>query len=83
MMRNYHEVDGQPAGRWRLETLVTGPTLLGDPMLNRDTAFMADERRELDLVGLLPSAIITLDEQVKRAYAQYSGSQPTWPRTYS
>jgi len=76
MMRNYHEVDGQPAGRWRLETLVTGPALLGDPMLNRDTAFMPDERRELDLVGLLPSAITALDEQVKRAYAQYQ-RQPT------
>jgi hypothetical protein len=29
------------------------------------------ERKELGLVGLLPSAVTTLDEQVKRSYAQY------------
>lgn len=43
MMRNYHEVDGQPAGRWRLETLVTVPALLGDPILNRDAALASGD----------------------------------------
>jgi malate dehydrogenase (oxaloacetate-decarboxylating) len=71
MLRNYRMIPGQSAGRRRLEPLVTGPALLNDPMLNRDTAFTPDERRELDLVGLLPSAVTTLDEQAKRAYAQY------------
>ena len=71
MMRNYHLLHGQSNGRRRLETSVTGSALLGDPILNRDTAFTMQERKELDLVGLLPSAITTLDEQVKRAYAQY------------
>jgi malate dehydrogenase (oxaloacetate-decarboxylating) len=45
--------------------------LLDDPMLNRGTAFTPEERKEWDLLGLLPSAITTLDEQVKRSYAQY------------
>jgi hypothetical protein len=27
--------------------------------------------QELDLVGLLPSAVTTIDEQAKRSYAQY------------
>jgi malate dehydrogenase (oxaloacetate-decarboxylating) len=40
-------------------------------MLNRDTAFTMEERKELDLLGLLPPAVTTLDEQVKRSYAQY------------
>jgi hypothetical protein len=30
-----------------------------------------EERKEFGLVGLLPSAVTTLDEQVQRAYAQY------------
>jgi malate dehydrogenase (oxaloacetate-decarboxylating) len=71
MMRNYHLLAGQSNGRRRLETSVTGSALLGDPVLNRDAAFTMQERKELDLVGLLPSAVTTLDEQVKRAYAQY------------
>jgi malate dehydrogenase (oxaloacetate-decarboxylating) len=50
---------------------VTGLALLRDPMLNRGTAFTLDERTALHLVGLLPSAVTTLDDQVKRAYAQY------------
>jgi hypothetical protein len=71
MMRNYRMLPSQPAVRRRLEPLVTGLALLNDPMLNRDTAFTPEQRQELDLVGLLPSEITTLDEQVKRAYAQY------------
>ena len=70
-MRNYHLLPSQSNGRRRLETKVTGSALLGDPMLNRGTAFTLEERRELDLVGLLPSVVTTLDEQVKRSYAQY------------
>ncbi len=70
-MRNYHLLPSQSNGRRRLETKVTGSALLGDPMLNCGTAFTLEERRELDLVGLLPSVVTTLDEQVKRSYAQY------------
>jgi malate dehydrogenase (oxaloacetate-decarboxylating) len=71
MKRNYRVLPSRDAGRWRLETLVTGPALLNDSLLNRDTAFTPEERREFDLIGLLPPAVTTLDEQAKRAYAQY------------
>jgi malate dehydrogenase (oxaloacetate-decarboxylating) len=71
MKRNYHKLPSPSATQWRLEPQVTGSALLGDPILNRGTAFTPEERQELDLVGLLPPAVTTLEEQVKRSYAQY------------
>jgi malate dehydrogenase (oxaloacetate-decarboxylating) len=52
--------------------LQQGTRLLADPRYNKGSAFSDEERKELDLEGLLPSNIQTLDEQVKRAYQQYS-----------
>ncbi|NUP50743.1 MAG: NAD-dependent malic enzyme [Catenulispora sp.] len=40
-------------------------------MLNRGVAFTHEQRRALGLVGLLPSAVLTLDQQAERAYAQF------------
>ena len=71
MKRNYRILPGQTPARRSLETWVSGLALLGDPMLNRGTAFTTEERDELDLVGLLPSAVTTIEEQAKRSYAQY------------
>ncbi|KAK4504358.1 hypothetical protein PRZ48_005274 [Zasmidium cellare] len=51
---------------------LTGPALLHTPYLNKGTAFTADERKNFDLIGLLPSSVNTLEDQVKRAYDQYS-----------
>lgn len=50
---------------------LTGPALLSTPYLNKGTAFPPSERQEFDLIGLLPSAVNTLDDQVARAYDQY------------
>jgi malate dehydrogenase (oxaloacetate-decarboxylating) len=58
-------------GHRHIEPKVTGPALLNEPLLNRDTAFTPDERKQLGLVGLLPSAVTTLDQQAQRAYTQY------------
>ncbi|HET9091099.1 MAG TPA: NAD-dependent malic enzyme [Acidimicrobiales bacterium] len=55
----------------RLETPLRGRQVLADPRLNHGTAFTADERDELGLVGLLPPEVLTLDQQAGRAYAQY------------
>ncbi|AWB92055.1 NAD-dependent malic enzyme [Aeromicrobium chenweiae] len=43
---------------------------LRDPSTNRGTAFTPAERRRLGLVGRLPSAEETLDQQADRTYAQ-------------
>jgi malate dehydrogenase (oxaloacetate-decarboxylating) len=45
--------------------------VLNSPLLNKGTAFTAEEREALGLRGLLPPDISTLETQVKRAYIQY------------
>lgn len=45
--------------------------VLTTPMLNKGTAFSAEERAALGLTGLLPPVISTLEVQVSCAYAQY------------
>jgi malate dehydrogenase (oxaloacetate-decarboxylating) len=46
------------------------PEILADPISNRGSAFTADERRKHGIVGRLPSAVQTLDQQAQRVYAQ-------------
>ena len=53
------------------ETKARGLTVLNSPLLNKGTAFTAEERETLGLKGLLPPDISTLGTQVKRAYIQY------------
>ncbi len=53
------------------ETTARGLTLLNLPLLNKGTAFTAEERTALGLTGLLPPEISTLEAQVARAYSQY------------
>ena len=45
-------------------------SILNDPFLNKGTAFTQEERKELDLIGLLPPYIQTIEEQAAQAYAQ-------------
>lgn len=54
-----------------LKITARGRAVLADPRINRGTAFTEAERRALDLVGLVPPHVLTQDEQVERAYAQY------------
>jgi len=53
------------------ETKARGLAVLNSPLLNKGTAFTAEERKALGLTGLLPPDISTLGAQVKRAYIQY------------
>jgi malate dehydrogenase (oxaloacetate-decarboxylating) len=54
------------------ETTCRGYSVLSDPRLNKGTAFTESERAALGLTGLLPSRVLTLDQQAKRAYRQCS-----------
>jgi malate dehydrogenase (oxaloacetate-decarboxylating) len=59
------------AGDGPHETKSRGLAVLNSPLLNKGTAFTAEERKALGLTGLVPPVINTLDAQVKSAYAQY------------
>ncbi|MBW7915658.1 MAG: NAD-dependent malic enzyme [Trueperaceae bacterium] len=60
-------------GRPYLATHLTGYLLTRLPLLNKSTGFSREERRELGLEGLLPPHTSSLEEQVRRTYANYSG----------
>lgn len=51
---------------------MVGKALLTTFLLNKGTAFTYEERVELKLLGKLPTKIETLEEQLMRAYRQYS-----------
>ncbi|MEK7017142.1 MULTISPECIES: oxaloacetate-decarboxylating malate dehydrogenase [Bacillus] len=63
------------ASNGSLETKLRGVEVLSTPLLNKGVAFTQEEREELGLKGLLPPAVLTLDEQARRAYEQFC-SQP-------
>jgi malate dehydrogenase (oxaloacetate-decarboxylating) len=67
----------RPVIRWNpgekaWETTCRGYSVLSDPWLNKGTAFTESERDGLGLTGLLPSRVLTLDQQAQRAYRQCS-----------
>jgi len=54
---------------------LTGSALLNTPYFNKGVAFTREEREQFKLTGLLPQNIQSLEQQVKRAYQQYSTRQ--------
>ncbi len=49
----------------------TAQEILNDPFINKGTAFTLEERKVLNLVGLLPTAVQTLEEQTEQTYKEY------------
>lgn len=54
------------------ETCLEGHDLLSTPKLNKGTAFTEEERKQFNLIGLLPYQVETLEQQVLRMYMQYN-----------
>lgn len=48
------------------------PTILQNPLTNKDTAFTLEERAKYGLTGRLPVVVETLEQQATRAYHQFS-----------
>lgn len=61
-----HTVEGEV-----LRIAARGRDVLADPMTNLGTAFTHEQRRDLQLTGLLPTAVTTIDEQMRRLRLQY------------
>lgn len=55
-----------------VDCALAGTALLNTPYLNKGSAFPPEERRQFKLTSLLPQSVQTLEQQVKRAYQQYS-----------
>ncbi len=54
-----------------IETSLSGAVLLGNPGLNKGSAFPADEREAFRLHGLLPPGVMTIERQLIRAYESF------------
>ena len=52
-------------------TTLTGAALLGNPRLNKGSAFSEDERTTFHLHGLLPPAVMSIEQQLTRTYDSF------------
>ncbi len=67
----YYDVKRDKNGNRYLEVYLTGFLLQRIPLLNKSTAFTREERELLELEGLLPAHITTIEEQKERVYRRY------------
>jgi len=66
------EIEDKNEGSKYIETDLTGINLLESAQLNKGTAFNDEEREKFSLKGLLPPAVENIEDQLQRAYRQYS-----------
>lgn len=71
----YRPITDAATGETYLPVTHRGRNLLEEPLLNKGTAFSAEERLALDLVGLLPHHIATLEEQMAQALDQLADKE--------
>src|SRR5215216_5284524 len=55
----------------KMEVNLKGYALLDNSLFNKGSAFSEEERREFDLLGLLPPHVSTMEEQLARTYQSY------------
>jgi malate dehydrogenase (oxaloacetate-decarboxylating) len=70
-LSQYFDIVTDGNGRERMEVSLTGIALLRLVLTNKGTAFTREERAALEIDGLLPPAVNTLDQQVERALRGY------------
>jgi malate dehydrogenase (oxaloacetate-decarboxylating) len=70
MTERPYELVQSPAGTVA-RVRIRGSSILSSPLLNRGTAFTTEERQTLGLTGLLPHAVSTMEQQLRRTYAQF------------
>lgn len=70
MVRDYEDHVDLTSGTRYIDVSTRGSDVLKSPILNKDTAFTRDERRELKLSGLLPDHVDEMEAQLLRVQAQ-------------
>jgi malate dehydrogenase (oxaloacetate-decarboxylating) len=58
-------------GEHYYEVYLRGQQVITDPLLNKGSNFTIEERAALELTGLLPHGVSSIEEQVARAYESY------------
>jgi len=58
-------------GEQYYEVHLRGQQLITDPLLNKGSNFTIEERASLELTGLLPHGVSSIEEQVARSYESY------------
>ncbi len=72
IMLDFRRYKDPATGEEWIETSLSGKPLLSTTQLNKSTAFSKKEREAFGLLGKLPPNIETIEQQVQRAYLQYS-----------
>ena len=67
----FKSIYDEATGEKMLAVALAGRMLLDTPLLNKGSAFTDSERREFDLLGLLPPHLSTIEEQLIRNYENY------------
>ncbi|GMR02588.1 MAG: NAD-dependent malic enzyme [Acidimicrobiia bacterium] len=67
----FRSLSDEHTGAPYLSVDIKGEAVLLDAFLNKGEAFTREERDELDLVGLLPDHVSTIDQQLRRVRDQY------------